>query len=674
MKGYVVQIDAHDPVGGATIALRLSSHDDDRICHLDGQTWWPAVATLPARRYDLFSGAFDGQITSPNSTLTISGEPWPNIARYLFADARVRIWSGEIGTAWASWEPWLEGRIKAQPAIDEGMVPLTIGPDDSWLDTPILAPYAGTTGAEGPAALKGTVKPLALGAPRYAGGVLIDPINTVIQLSGYGPIEGVEVAMERLARFGASMGDYGNYAALVAATITPGRWATCRAQGLVRHGAPPEGKLSYMLRGDNGGPDGWARLPGELIRRVALLAGGAGRIDDASLDALDARCSWPLSIMVTEQTTARDLIQRIAASINAVAGVSWLGQLFVAPVGLFPTGAALLRVTEAGDFRVTEAGDQRITEAGEEGAFDFMPDGSALPPVATIRQVEVGAPWWRNEIEAERTWSVHSYDEVAFTAPLVDMGDYAPGTTYREGNIVDMPDGSRWLYINPTPTAGNAPPVGTMGNIYWSRYSGPLDPTEIGIEDGATRNVERGAWAPDTDYLAGDFVSHGGKRYKVLADHRSTAANPPPNSYVTFVGDQVDPGSIDTDKIEPDAVNDVESVASATTWPGNGSTYEVISYALDLAAGAKVICDLSGQHSYSAEATFASPKPWQLQIRVNGGAPIAEASGSGAMSDSFSTKGHINLPAGEHEIAVEWFGTSGMSLRTALMVVQACKR
>jgi len=242
---------------------------------------------------------------------------------------------------------------------------------------PCWRPYAGTGGAWGASARKGVVKPLALGTPRYVPGRLVDAVNTVFQVSGCGAIQSVEYALDRLVRLPAPTADYGSYAALIGATIAPGEVATCLALGLVRHGAPPAGKVSYLVRGDNAGPDGWARLPGQLIRRIALISGGSGKIADASLNALDTARPYNVSLFVDQQVTARDLIQSIAASVNAVAGVSWLGKLFVQPIGY---------------------GTASITLAA---------DGSALPPVASVRQIAQGAPFWRLAMLAERTWAVH---------------------------------------------------------------------------------------------------------------------------------------------------------------------------------------------------------------------------------------------------------------------------
>lgn len=450
MITVLVEITGYDPVAGAAVTLRATNQNDDRVCHLNGQTWSPAISKEPALRYDLFDGAFAGRIASPTSSLVLAVEAWPDFARYMLTDASLKLWTGTAGDAWGSYTLRFDGRVSAQPAVSSGLATIPFGVDDRWLDKPLLSNYAGTTGIEGPSSLKGQVKPLSLGAPRFVPGVLIDSVNNVVQVSSYGLIEDVEVAMERLARFPAPVADYATYAALIAATIAPGFVATCKAQGLVRHGAPPVGKLSYHVKGDKAGAGGWVRLPGALINRIAVLGGGTGKIDAASLTALDAARPWNLSIYVDAQTTARDLIQRIAASVNAVALVTWLGKLVVVPIG-FGTPSMTLDAT-----------------------------GAALPPTAPLEQLAIDAPFWRLAIQAVRTWNVHELNEVAFTANLIDRGLYDDAESYREGHVVSLGDGSTFLYVNTTPSTGNDPPTPTSpptapaSNTWWTQLSPPL--------------------------------------------------------------------------------------------------------------------------------------------------------------------------------------------------------
>jgi hypothetical protein len=443
MLAVLAQIDGYDPVANAAVTLYAANIDDAAVCHLNGQTWWPAIAKAPTLRYDLFDGAFAGQIVAPASSLSLRTEPWADFARYALADARLRLWTGEAGDAWGGYTLRFDGRVTAQPQSADGAAEVSFAVDDRWLDGALLSLYAGTTGAEGPAAMKGQPKPLAIGAPRYIPGKLIDSVNIVFQLSAYGAIQGVEAALERLARYGSPTADYASYAALIAASVPAGRWATCLAQGLVRFGAPTAGQISFLAQGDKAGPDGWARTPGKVIRRLALLSGGAGKIDDASLNALDVARPYNVSVYVEEQTTARQLIQALAASVNAVAGMSWTGQLFVAPIAVGAPTSTLAA------------------------------DGSALPPVASVAQIGVAAPFKSLGLSAERAWTVHALSDIAFTATLIDMGAYVAGQTYREGNIV-QDQGTSWVYINPAPSSGNAPPaLPTLSNDYWKALVQP---------------------------------------------------------------------------------------------------------------------------------------------------------------------------------------------------------
>ncbi len=381
----LVRIDAYDPVAAAPVTLRAASEDDDRICHLDGTAWWPAIAELPKLRYDLFDGDFSGRIQTPASSMRLSIEPWPLFGRYALADARIRIWTGDAGASFASWTLRFDGRVTAQPRIAAGVAELPFAVDDSWLDAPLLSTYAGTGGAEGPEALKGSPKPLAIGAPRYVAGVLVDPVKLIWQVSAYGPVQGFEDALDGLARFGTPAADHAGFAALEAATIAPGDWATCKYAGLARFGAPPNGQISFMLSGDAAG--GWSRKPGQIIRRIAQIAGGTGKIEDASLDALDLARPWDLSVAIGSQITARELIQRIAASVNAVAGMSWTGRLFAVPIGI------------------------------NASQMTLAADGSMMPQVREVEQIAVGAPWWRLTTQADRTWEVHAPAAVQYSEP-----------------------------------------------------------------------------------------------------------------------------------------------------------------------------------------------------------------------------------------------------------------
>ena len=501
MLAVLAQIDGFDPVAGAAVSLTASSIDDPSVCLLNGTIWWPALSKLPTLRYDLFDGAFAAQISAPSSSLTMATEAWPNFGRYELADARIRLWTGNVGDAWGAYTLRFDGRVSSQPTLKDFSAQLDFAVDDRWLDTALLATYAGTAGAEGPATLKGQPKPLALGAPRYVSGTLVDSINSVFQVSGYGPVNGFEAALERLGRFNAPIGDFASYAALVAATIPAGAWATANAVGLARFGAPPSGQISFLLQGDAAGTDGWARKTGQIIRRIAILSGGAGKINDASLNALDALRPYNVSINIDQQTTARDVIQKLAAAVNAVAGVSWLGQLFVVPVAI---------------------GAPSVTLAA---------DGSALPAVSSVEQIAIDAPWQKLALTAERTWTVHQLADIAFTATLVDLGPFDATTVYREGNIVQQ-QGVSWLRGSAPASSDAPPPLPAASNTWWKLLSGAG--TQVYNSAVAPASPRDGdIWAPPGSGILYRYTDGGTPLYVPISD--ITALNQVSVSLVTDI-------------------------------------------------------------------------------------------------------------------------------------------
>lgn len=391
---YVIlaEFTPYDPVAAAAVTVRACSVDDARVTSLNGVAWWPAISAAPRRTLDLFDGEFGGKISAGIGDIEIALAAFPNAARYAWGERPVKLWRGVLGAAWGGYTLIFEG-LTRPPRASNGRMRIGLRVDDRWLDKPLLSTYAGTGSAEGPADLKGQPKPLALGAPQFVEGVIINRALNIVQLHGAGAINGITAAFDRLARFGASAGNDASYAAIAAASVAPGTWRSCTALGLVRFGAPPAGVAAFHVEGDSGSALGWVRTPGQVIRRIALIAGAtAGQIDATSLAALDSACPYNISVYLRDQTTAREIIQSIAASCNAAAGVSWLGKLFV------------VRAT---------IGSPAITLAI---------DGSSLPPVAATEMLEASAPFWRTALEGERTERVHSAGEygVAAAAPAGD--------------------------------------------------------------------------------------------------------------------------------------------------------------------------------------------------------------------------------------------------------------
>ncbi|CAB4167120.1 hypothetical protein UFOVP860_1, partial [uncultured Caudovirales phage] len=108
--------------------------------------------------------------------------------------------------------------------------------------------YLGTGGVEGDAALAGRLKPYAAGYVFNVTPVPINATSLILQMS-YTSIGGVTAVRDGGVAL-ALNGNYSTYAALAAATVAPGQYATCTAFGLVRLGAAPVYGVTCDLQGD----------------------------------------------------------------------------------------------------------------------------------------------------------------------------------------------------------------------------------------------------------------------------------------------------------------------------------------------------------------------------------------------------------------------------------------
>ncbi|WP_156439025.1 hypothetical protein, partial [Blastomonas sp. CCH2-E1] len=445
----LIEIQPLNKSTGAREAVRVSSAQDRRITGLSGSVWVPALLQPPVLTIRLFDGDFSSAVDPGSATFTINltevVKTYPNVADYLWAGAPVSIYAEEPGTAWP-WTRRFVGKV-SRFEKESSRLQLVAEVDTAALGKDVLSlTYAGTTGIEGGADLKDRPRPWVLGHVKGIEPVQIDVDNSVFQVSGYGPIGSISALYERGSSFGDPMADHADYAALVAATIPPGRWATCLAQGLFRLGAPPFGVITADVEGHKVGSV-VPRRTGAIIRTVAAAIGiASGSIDAASMDALDAAVARNVGIYLTEQETFIDLAQRMCLPCNAYSGMSWQGEFFaVRPV----------------------FGSAALTLHGQ---------GRADPQVLRMVEGGVNPPFKKTIFGADKCWRVHSTTDIAYQDILVDRGRYQAGETYRAGNIVDLTDGSRWLYIADTATSGNAPQA---GSAFWELISDQVQPVYL---------------------------------------------------------------------------------------------------------------------------------------------------------------------------------------------------
>lgn len=457
----LTMIEPYDPIADARVQVRLASASVREITGAMEQRWEPAMQAAPATSIRLSDGDLHTAVDLASARLPVSlraaRRSHPAIDRYYWPKAPVTIWASKA----AGLEPWpvhFAGRVSSF-SRDKDVLALACEVDDEPLRIDLLTrSYAGTGAAEGGADLKDRPKPLLIGRALNAEPVLIDAVNSVYQFSGYGPIEDVEALFERASDFGDATANFASYAALVAAAIPPGRWATCLAEGMVRLGAPAFGVITGDVRG-HAVAGATPRLTGAVIEALARIAAvDADLIDHAAMLALDAEVPFTINLVLDAQANFLDTARRLALCCNYQAGVGLTGGLYLTRIGI-----------------------------QEDASLELHAQGRRMPQVVDTKELGVSAPYARTILGANRAWRVQTTEEIAFDGPLIDKGAYDDAATYRYGNLVTQPDQSQWLYINDAPTSGNDPPAwpGTS-NAWWSNTKPPVMAADVTFAGGET--------------------------------------------------------------------------------------------------------------------------------------------------------------------------------------------
>jgi hypothetical protein len=112
-------------------------------------------------------------------------------------------------------------------------------------------------------------------------------------------------------------GDYANIAALQAATIATGYYATCLTEGVLRLGSVPTSNGSVVADVADGLEANCTA--GQTIARVFQTAGYSAGTDynPSALNILDAKNACPVGYFVTGQDTTATILNGLAASIGA---------------------------------------------------------------------------------------------------------------------------------------------------------------------------------------------------------------------------------------------------------------------------------------------------------------------------------------------------------------------
>lgn len=180
--------------------------------------------------------------------------------------------------------------------------------------------YDGTGGLNGGTNLKGVWKPYLIGGCTNIPPVLIDGPNQIFQVSWSSCYliascrhGGIPLTFDA---------DYANYAALAAASIATGKFATCNAQGLVRPSVTLTKSIRVDAYGDNTTQNSQTRpmKRADVARRIATCYGDTNYADSSELDttsfsAMNTAQTGEVGFFFDKETNKADALTMILSGI-----------------------------------------------------------------------------------------------------------------------------------------------------------------------------------------------------------------------------------------------------------------------------------------------------------------------------------------------------------------------
>lgn len=209
---------------------------------------------------------FDGRVKSPlqlSRTIPVAPEASRRIAQnigtielvnsdrafdsflraYAIDGRRIWVKAGLDSFKYSEFTTVFAGSI-VSASSDAQTLQITVRDNGYKLDRPLQTNfYGGTGGADGTSQIANSPKPICLQFVFNETPVFIDPAHLVYQIHD-GAIHSVETVRDSGVPLTFSA-DYANYAALTAASLTTGHYATCLALGMFRLGGQPLGGVTF---------------------------------------------------------------------------------------------------------------------------------------------------------------------------------------------------------------------------------------------------------------------------------------------------------------------------------------------------------------------------------------------------------------------------------------------
>lgn len=179
--------------------------------------------------------------------------------------------------------------------------------------------YDGTGGLQGTADLKGKRRPLSFGYTSNVSPPLVIPVELVFQVHD-GRITSIPAVYDRGSILGFA-GDFLTNAAMRAASVAPGTYVSCNAEGLFRLGGAAVGQITADVQGDTGG-GGFVTSTADIIRRLlqrATKVADPGDLFVMSFDTLNSQKPDPIGFWIPPDSdqTVREVLDLLLAPVGA---------------------------------------------------------------------------------------------------------------------------------------------------------------------------------------------------------------------------------------------------------------------------------------------------------------------------------------------------------------------
>lgn len=347
--------------GSTPITLRMASAAATAAgCQLNNYPWTPLITKRHsttgswADTGTLQQGTVNHNSLSFRMSSAYENEVWSSY-EWTGGLARIFVQTGDEGD-FSTYKQVFEGSVSS---LDREGINATVGllGPDALLDRNLLSlEYKGTGGAEGPAALKGKLKPRAFGFCQSVEPTLVDAAGWIYQVHGYGAVASIKPYEFAQALDPAkNKGDAADFASLKALTLVPGEWATCLALGMFRIGGTPSQKVSADV--SPGGASTVAAILAQLLTLAGIPAAKQGSLAPFSTAV------W--NLYATEQAT----VGEVARSAVYQAG----GMLFADGTGKW----------------------QVMDYFAPSTAIVLNADRSTAPLVNTVRELTAAPPVWK---------------------------------------------------------------------------------------------------------------------------------------------------------------------------------------------------------------------------------------------------------------------------------------